>query len=50
MSEMGSVANEENEKEDNIYPQNSNAILDRMVDDALMALNYNVKGMSKNKI
>lgn len=49
MSEMGSVANEENEKEYGIYPQNSNTILDRMVDDALMVLNYNVKGMSKEK-
>ena len=46
---MGSVASKENKEEDDVVMQNRDAIIDSMVDEALAALNYNVKGMSKEK-
>lgn len=47
ISKMGSVAAEENKKEDDVVMQNKDAIIDSVVNEALAALNYNVKGMSK---
>ncbi len=49
ISKMGSVAAKENKEEDDVVMQNRDAIIDSMVDEALAALNYNVKGMSKEK-
>lgn len=49
ISKMGSVAVKENKEEDNVAIQNRDAIIDSMVKEALAALNFNVKGMSKEK-
>lgn len=49
ISKMGSVAAKENKEEDNVALQNRDAIIDSMVNEALAALNFDIKGMSKEK-
>lgn len=49
ISKMGSMANKESKEEDNAVMQNRDVIIDNMIDEALAALNYSVKGMSKSR-